>query len=891
MLPPVPLVPGDRLGRYEIVSPLGAGGMGEVYRARDAGLDREVAVKVLSAQLAGDSDALARFEREATSIAKLSHPNILSIYEFGREGGTTFVAMELVEGETLRDRLRPEPGADGAGAALPPRKAIAYALQIARGMAAAHARGIVHRDLKPENVMIGRDDHVKILDFGLAKPVDTGGSEMTRAGIPTSAGTVLGTFGYMAPEQVRGLAVDPRADMFAFGAVLYEMLTGERAFKGATAADTMTAILTKEPPDLDTDRLSIPPALDRIVRRCLEKAPELRFQSANDLAFALETLTTGSSASLSGAGRAVAAPPVRSGLPAWLPWAVAAVAVVAAAAAWLSRRPAAATADAGWSRFTRITDAAGEETSPALSPDGGTVAYAIRVGGSWDIDAQRVGGRNATALVSDPQRDERAPAFSPDGSRLAFHDASGGGGIFTAGATGESVRRVTEFGFDPAWSPDGKSIAFATEEVDNPASRKGESTIYIVDAAGGPPRKVVDGDAVQPSWSPAGDRLVYWSNTGGQRDIYTVAAAGGPRLAVTQDAAMDWSAVWSPDGNFIYFSSDRGGDMNLWRVPANASTGAATGDPEPVTTGVQATAALPSFSRDGSRLAFRSRVASTNPVAIPFDPATLRAGAPFLLDTSNNIRVPSDVSPDGSRIAYFDIGERQEDLFVGPVTGPMRRVIDDAARDRGPMFTPDGRSLVFYSTRDGDWGLWAIDVDGGNLHKLATTPQGGVYPLLSPKGDTAVFTSGSGREAFTVSPSASPGAVPVQLPNTLVDGAALTPTSWSPDGRRLAGCMTLPSGRNSGVGVYDLAAHTTTVVSQDDPWWVRWLADGRRVIYFAKGSWQLVVLDTVTRARTVVDVRLPGRSIDDTFALSPDNRTIYYGAVRSEADIWIVERK
>jgi eukaryotic-like serine/threonine-protein kinase len=895
MLPPVPLSPGDRLGRYAIVSPLGAGGMGEVYRARDAALDRDVAVKVLSAQLAGDPDALARFEREATSIAKLSHPNILAIYEFGRDGATAFVAMELVEGETLRARLdrRTEGGAESAGAArtgLGTRKAIAYALQIARGIAAAHARGIVHRDLKPENVMIGRDDQVKILDFGLAKPVATGGSEMTRAGVPTSAGTVLGSFGYMAPEQVRGLAVDPRADMFAFGAVLYEMLTGERAFSGATAADTMTAILTKEPPELDTDRLSIPPALDRIVRRCLEKAPELRFQSANDLAFALETLTTGSSASASGAGRAIVLPPARSGLPAWLPWAVAALAVVAAAASWLSRRPGVAATGARWSTFTRVTDAAGEETSPTLSPDGGTVAYAVRVGGSWDIYAQRVGGRNATALVNDPQRDERAPAFSPDGSRLAFHDGSGDGGIFVAGATGESVRRVTDVGFDPAWSPDGKSLAFATEEVDKPASRKGDSSIYIVDAAGGTPRKVVDGDGVQPSWSPAGDRLVYWSNTGGQRDIYTVAVAGGPRVAVTQDAAMDWSAVWSPDGTFIYFSSDRGGDMNLWRIPVDASTGAATGEPEPVTTGVQATAALPSFSRDGSRLAFRSRVASTNPVAIPFDPATLRAGAPFLLDTSNNIRVPSDVSPDGTRIAYFDIGERQEDLFVGPVAGPMRRVIDDAARDRAPIFTPDGRSFVFYSTRDGDWGLWAIDVDGGNLHKLATTPQGAVYPLLSPKGDTVVFTSGSGREAFSVSLSSS-GAAPVQLPNALVDGAALIPTSWSPDGRRLAGGMTLPSGRISGVGIYDLATHTTTVVSPDDPSWVRWLADGRRVIYFTKGGWQLVVLDTVTRARTVVDVRLPGPSIDDVFALSPDNRTIYYGALRSEADIWIAERK
>src|SRR6187401_2408673 len=284
----MPLTAGTRLGSYEIVDLLGAGGMGEVYRARDPRLGREVAIKVLSGRLAGDPDSLARFEREATSVARLSHPNILSIYEFAPDASTVFVVMELVDGETLRSKL--------AGGPLPSRRAVAYALQIARGMAAAHGRGIVHRDLKPENVMITRDDHVKILDFGLAKPFDSADPEKTRsATVATSAGTVLGTFGYMAPEQVRGLGVDHRADMFAFGSVLYEMLSGERAFKGETAADTMTAILTKDPPDLDVARLSMSPSLDRIVRRCLEKAPDLRFQSANDLAFALDSLSATSS--------------------------------------------------------------------------------------------------------------------------------------------------------------------------------------------------------------------------------------------------------------------------------------------------------------------------------------------------------------------------------------------------------------------------------------------------------------------------------------------------------------------------------------------------------------------------------------------------------------------
>jgi len=875
------LTTGSRLGQYEILGAIGAGGMGEVYRARDPRLDREVAIKVLSAQLAQDSGALARFEREAMSVAKLSHPNILSIFEFARDGSTAFVVTEFVDGETLRARLD--------GGALPQRRAVAYALQIARGIAAAHARGIVHRDLKPENVMITRDDQVKILDFGLAKSIATPEIEMTQgAGVATNAGIVLGTFGYMAPEQVRGLAVDHRADMFAFGAVLYEMLSGERAFTGETAADTMTAILTKDPPDIDAARLSISPALDRIVRRCLEKTPDLRFQSANDLAFALDTLAPASTSS--SAPAVEAAVPVRRVGAAWLPWAVAAAALLAAAAVWFSKGAVPAP-EPPWASFTRITEAAGEETSPSLSPDGGTVVYSVRMNGSWDIYSQRVGGRNATPIVNDPQRDERGPAYSPDGSLIAFHVSDAVGGIFVAGATGESVRRVSNFGFDPAWSPEGKRIAFTTEEVSEPAQRLGDSAMYIVDAGGGAPRKVVDGDAIQASWSPSGERIVYWSNIGGQRDIYTVAAAGGPPVSVTLDPAIDWSPVWSPDGRFIYFSSDRGGAMNLWQIAVDQSSGRARGVAEPVTAGVQASASLPRFSKDGSRLAFRSRVASINPVAIPFDPATVRAGVPFLLDTRNNIRVPSDVSPDGKQLAYFSIGERQEDLFVGAPDGPMRRITDDAGRDRAPVFTPDGKSLVFYSTRDGKWAAWAIGVDGGNLRKIAGPSAGAVYVEVSPRGDMIVFGSDSGREMFSAPLAASSGTAVTTLAGALLDGKYFAPTGWSPDGKRLAGILNSASGRPSGVATYDLGTHTTTMISADETFGARFLADSRRVVYFTKNGAELAVTDAVTRARTVVDVRLPGPATTDVFAISPDNRTIYYGATRAEADIWIVERK
>jgi Tol biopolymer transport system component len=875
----MPLAAGTRLGSYEIVAPLGAGGMGEVYRARDPRLGREVAIKVLSDDLASDAAALARFEREAMSVARLSHPNIVSIFEFAHEAATAFVVTELVEGETLRARLQ-------AGA-LPPRRAIAYALQIARGIAAAHARGVVHRDLKPENVMIARDDHVKILDFGLAKSVEPHADDaMTRgASLATSAGTVLGTFGYMAPEQVRGLAIDHRADIFAFGAVLYEMLSGERAFKGQTAADTMSAILTKDPPDLDAAGLSIPTALDRIVRRCLEKAPQLRFQSANDLAFAVETLSTSSTASSPVPEVSAATRPARV---AWLPWSVAALALLTAGAAWVVRRPPDAP-DPRWSSFTRITEAAGEETLPALSPDGSTVAYSVRVNGNWDLYAQRVGGRNATPIVNDPQRDERGAAYSPDGSQIAFHESTAVGGVFVAGATGESVRRLTDAGFEPAWSPDGKQIAFATEEIFDPATRQSGATVLVVDAGGGAPRKIVDGDGVQPSWSPSGERIVYWSNTGGQRDIYTVAATGGTRVPVTHDAAIDWSPVWSPDGKYIYFSSDRGGAMNVWRIAVDESSGRTTGSPEPVTAGVQASASLPRFSKDGSRLVFRSQVRSINPIAIPFDPTTARAGAPYALETENNIRVPSDVSADGKQIAFFSIGERQEDIFVGSPGESMRRITDDPPRDRGPMFTPDGRSLIFYSNRDGNWGVWTIRLDGAGLHKIGSGTA--VYPLVSPKGDVIAFTGSSGHGLFSMPLTSSPDAKPIELPGSSTGTKYFNATGWSRNGARLAGYLTSQEGRPSGAAVYDVTSHTMTALTDDPTDAVKWLADNRRVVYFTNKSWSLVVVDTVTRARTVVDVRLTGPSTDDLFTIAPDDRTIYYGAVRAESDIWLVERK
>ena len=286
------LTSGTRLGPYDIQSLIGAGGMGEVYRARDGRLDRIVAIKILPTSYSVDAERLQRFVQEARAAAALNHPNILSIFDIGEEGRAPYIVSELLEGQTLRERIRSGP--------LSSRKAIDYALQVARGLAAAHDRGIVHRDLKPENLFLTNDDRVKILDFGLAKltrPETGAGAEAPTVQVNTEPGQIMGTVGYMSPEQVRGKPADHRSDIFAFGSILYEMLSGQPAFRGETSADTMSAILKEEPAELSETARNVPPALERMVRHCLEKNPAQRFQSAGDLAFDLETLTQSSSVS------------------------------------------------------------------------------------------------------------------------------------------------------------------------------------------------------------------------------------------------------------------------------------------------------------------------------------------------------------------------------------------------------------------------------------------------------------------------------------------------------------------------------------------------------------------------------------------------------------------
>src|SRR5437870_2495532 len=725
---------GTRLGPYEIVAPIGAGGMGEVYRARDTRLDRSVAIKIVT-----DESLKQRFDREAKTISSLNHPNICSLYDVG----DSYIAMELLEGETLREKLE----LNGSAVRLPIRKAIDYSVQIANGLAAAHDKGIVHRDLKPENVFITNDGRAKILDFGLARSsvgvAAPGHPSAATQRRDTSPGTIVGTAGCMSPEQVRGQQVDHRTDIFSFGAMLYEMLSGRRAFKGDSSVETMNAILKEDPPELSVSAVGGPPVIDLVVRHCLEKNREERFQSARDLAFDLERIS-----SVSGSAPALASKTRKR----WVaPAIIAAAAVIIAVAAWRTGyRAATAQKPAPVVRtFTLLTNQAGVEDFPSLAPDGKTFVYVSKASGKADIYLKRVDGRNAINLTKDSQVDNTQPTFSPDGSQIAFRSEREGGGIFLMGATGESVRRLTDFGFNPTWSPDGSEIAVATQAIElQPQARPSFGAIEVIDVRSGARREIVDvaHDGAQPNWSPHGDRIAFWAvvGGGGQRDLFTVDPhAANPKqtiIRLTNDRPLDWNPVWSPDGKYLYFGSDRDGTMNLWRMPMNEHSGKALGPPEPASLPTRYAAHF-SFARNTGALAYAGVDLGESLWRVPFDPISMQVtGEPRSIFGGAMLLLPrpsGGVSPDGTWIAFSNLGT-QEDLFLARTDGSeVRQLTNDPEKDRGASWSPDGKVLYFYSQRGARYEIWSIRVDGSGLRQISTTSGSSMwYPRIMPDGRT-----------------------------------------------------------------------------------------------------------------------------------------------------------
>ena len=801
------LAPGSRLGPYEIVSLLGAGGMGEVYRARDSRLKREVAIKILPQAFSLDADRLRRFEQEALATAALNHPNILAVFDIGTHEGSPYVVSELLDGETLRERLR--------GGSIAVRKTLDYALQVAHGLAAAHEKGIIHRDLKPENLFVTKDGRMKILDFGLAKltqpeaGMHTSLPTMTHG---TEAGVVLGTAGYMSPEQVRGVGVDARSDIFSFGAILYEMLSGKRAFHRDTAADTMSAILKEDPPDLAETGRSVSPALERIVQHCLEKNPEGRFHSASDIAFDLEHLTGVSGSAARVAPIAAAHPRHR------LLFALAAglgIAVIMLALGWWLGRSSAGSAPQA--EYQQITFRTGSIGNARFTPDGSVVYSASWDGGDNQLYMSRLDDPGARELGL---KDAELLAISKSGELAIRLNSVRYGGYAKSGtlarvplsggtprevletvqdadwsANGEAlavVRYVPENGHwrleypigkvlfdsinwisDPKISPDGKWIAFSDHE--NPSGDDEGSVAVIAADGNGKEKKLSSGwESVEGIlWSSGSDEIWFTaSNNGSALNPMAVSLSGKLRPITNVPGG-----IWLQDLR-------NGAALVITHQQRIGIRGMAPGGKEEHELGWFGWSIVRDISRDGHKIVFEEEGNGGGPNYTVFlrdtdgsPPARIGEGDAEAISPDNKwvitkpakggplILVPTGAGesrplthdavsygqvrflPDGKHLlaAGIEAGHGRRDYLIDLSTGDSKPLTPEGVA--GVHLSPDGRSTTVLGP-DGKWGVWPLD--GGGIRLIPGLESKYHVVGWSPDGGSVYVASTRGEKTAVV---------------------------------------------------------------------------------------------------------------------------------------------
>jgi Tol biopolymer transport system component len=786
------LAAGSRLGPYEILSPLGAGGMGEVYRAKDPRLGRDVAIKVLPASFSQDVDRLRRFEQEAKAAGLLNHPNITAVYDIGSHDGAPYVVSELLEGETLRSTL--------AGGLLSPRKAIDHALQIAHGLEAAHEKGIVHRDLKPENLFVTRDGRVKILDFGLAKLThQEEGSQATS--LPTATpgtepGVVLGTLGYMSPEQVRGRSADARSDIFSFGAILFEMLSGQRAFRGDSAADTMSAILKEDPPDLSTTNQNISPALERIVRHCLEKSPERRFHSAHDLAFDLEALS-GVSATT---GLAVSA--VRGPRPRWA-FVAAGLALLLGVglASFFAGRGIGPPRGSRDLTFKPLTFRSLPIFRALFAPDGRTVVFSAATEGNRselftlapDYPEPRPLGVSDAQLLSVSSKGELALLTKA----RYLHQRLFTGTLARMPLGGGAPREILEGAREADWAPDGETLAIIREmdgkdRLEYPIGK-------VLYATGGYLSDL--------RFSPGGDRIAFlehpfrWDDRGG----VAVVDLTGKKTGLAEGYWGEEGLAWSPDGKEILFSAGRGyssfdvravtlagrnrialrsaGGLTLYDISREGRWLAAR---EEIKLRLMATAPGASTERDLSWLDTSQAIAlSADGRSLLFTEFSGAFGNNYAVglrktDGSPVVRLgegwAGDLSPDG-RWALAVVPTSPDRLMLYPAgPGEPRRLESGDIREySSARWFPDGKRILVCGTEAKHASrCYVQDVSGGKPRPV--TPEGTREGTVSPDG--TLLLAQASRDEYQLYPSAGGEPRPVSslAPDDIV-------ARWTADGR------------------------------------------------------------------------------------------------------------
>ncbi len=805
----MPLTPGTKLGPYEILGPIGAGGMGEVYRARDARLSREVAVKVLPASFVADPERLRRFEQEARATGQLNHPNILVVYDTGTHEGTPYVVEEMLEGATLRDRM--------SGAALPVRKTLDYARQIAQGLAAAHQKGIVHRDLKPENLFVTGDGRVKILDFGLAKLRRPEGPRVpatgSSGGSPTEAptrvetgdGVVLGTVGYMSPEQVRGLPTDQRSDIFSFGSILYEMLSGRRAFAAASSVETMNAILKEEPPEISRLSRDIPPALERIVQHCLEKVPDERFQSARDLAFDLESLSSGSlPAAVPRAGRAAAfGPRVRL----WLALVVGALALAAgySAGRWTHAPQASAS-------YSQLTFRQGSMFSARFTPDGETVVYAA----SWD-------GRPAELFTTRPGSPESRPLGLPSAEILSISSSGEmalllearytlgwmrSGTLARAPLAGGVPRLALRDVQDADWSPDGQGLAVARTVAGR----------YRLEYPTGKVLYETERWISSPRFSGDGKRIAFLDHPsiGDDRGRVGITDLSGKVTFLTEPYSSTSGLAWSPRGDEIWFSAGRTGNVRaLYAVDLKGSQRMVDGAPADMSVtdvspggkvlvvrntarrGIIGTAPGDDTERDLSWLDWsRPSTVSADGQWVLFEEEGQGGGPGYSVylrktDGSPAVRLgegsASDLSPDGQWAATLSLARPDRIVFLPRGPGEARTLRLPDFQIRLVKWFPDGRRLLIIASEKNRLPrMYLMDEQGGTPKSIS--PEGvGFGAAISPDGRLVAVEMTGGAPLIVPAAGGEPRPVPGADPGD-------APSIWSSDGRSLFVVIRTPPG-------------------------------------------------------------------------------------------------
>jgi serine/threonine protein kinase len=885
----MPLARGALLGPYRVDAEIGAGGMGHVFRATDTRLDRAVAIKVLPEHRWSDPQLRLRFEREARALSSLSHPNLCSLYDIGEleQSGSSipYLVMELLEGETLRDRL--ETGRIGM------RKALMWAAQIAHGLAAAHQKGVIHRDLKPENVFITQGELLKILDFGLALTEPTGTDTATM--VRTQPGMVMGTAHYMSPEQVRGITLDARSDIFSLGIVLFEMLTGEVPFHARSPVETMNAILIEEPPDIGALVSSIPEAVEELVWRCLEKDPARRFSSARDLAFALESAAKSvTSATPAPVRRRSSAPrPIAPTNNRTRAIVLGVMALAIGAAAILSR----GTFDKPTPEPPRLRTLtySGRDSSPAASPDGRLIAFVSSRDGRQRIWLKQLADNTEAAITAGP--DDTSPRFAPDGSVLLFtRTENGTPAIYRVPAVGGEPRKLIDNAYDGDWSPDGKQIVFVRSRAERNVRL---SILCVTSTSGGAVKEIASStreELVFPRWSPRGDAIAVTRGPRGtvpgslmvvdidsretkilKRDtphgLLSGAAwvAGGDALVYAELDALAGGLPGRGRGSAIVLHEvDSGRARVLLRNPHSASDSVdVTGTGRIVFSEDFTRQSLREVSLDGSG---HDRWLSRG-ISVDRQPSYARGG--------NSIVFTSD------RGGSLDIWELMLD------SGSLRRITDDDGIDWDPYPTADGKSLYWSSDRGGHFEIWTSAFDGGNPQQATQDGVDAENPSLPAAGDWVYYDSSNPQHDALARVPAGGGKATLVVkgetthPEVSADGAFVVCSR--PEG---GGPIAIDVIRVADGTVYPFARGFTGIVSVR----ARWIGATHTIAFRARDAEGTISLfaqefrpgiDTTSTRRKLIST--DADAVLETFAVSPDGKRAILAIVDEASGLMMAE--